>query len=190
MRPVLSACLALLLAAAPSIASAAGQWAEPVKTGQWADAPTTGQWADAPLPSPSPSPQAAAPATARWSERETERLPPGPIDRRLVGRWSVRIPTGASYVRHEGDVYRRIDAGADMARLVVQADGRYTWGGHSGRLAEVRPGFALEGRRYFEASDGRDTYLLLPGDGTLSVLFTSGGVMATGTPQKTQKKGR
>lgn len=186
MRPVLSACLTLLIAAAPASASPTKQWADAPTTGQWADAPKTGQWADAPVasPAPSPSPQAAAPTTPRWSERETERLPPRPIDRRLVGRWSIRIPTGASYVRHEGDVYRRIDAGADLARLVVQADGRYTWGGHSGRLAEVRPYFALEGRRYFEASDGRNTYLLLPGDGELSVLFTSGGVMATGTRQK------
>ncbi|HEX5581138.1 MAG TPA: hypothetical protein VFX39_06130 [Gemmatimonadaceae bacterium] len=117
-----------------------------------------------------------------------ERAPvvskPGPIDRRLVGAWDVWISGAVTYRTDGRAVYQRYEPGAAMNRLQISADGRYQWGDRKGRLVEVQPWHAQEGRRYWRIANAQGTeYEFYYADGDkLVVLFGGvGGHAATGT---------
>lgn len=117
-----------------------------------------------------------------------ERAPvvskPGPIDRRLVGAWDVWISGAVTYRTDGRAVYQRYEPGAAMNRLQISTDGRYQWGDRKGRLVEVQPWHAQEGRRYWRIANAQGTeYEFYYADGDkLVVLFGGvGGHAATGT---------
>lgn len=148
---------------APSTAAdvAPAAESEPVFTERWAEpAHTTAR--DLAEPEPVEAP---------------ESMEPG-----LSGVWALWIPTGVSYHTDGTDVIQRITPGAGADALTIRPDGSYTWRQHTGRLREVRPWFAQEEQRYYEVSDGAETYLLRyeEADDAVNLFFTVGGHMARG----------
>lgn len=187
------------------------QWSQPTTTGQWSQPTTTGQWSqpataerepDAGAPAarrpshaapelvPSPAGDRAGAAPAAREGAAAGRAPAGPFDPRLVGHWSVRIPTGVGYRTDGRSVYQVVTPGADLERLEVRADGRYCWGSHCGEARRASPYFEMPGERYYTISDGKDDYALafVEARGSVKIVYTGGGLMAEG--QRAQRPRR
>lgn len=103
----------------------------------------------------------------------------------ILGIWELWIPGAATYSATETSVYRHYTPGSSFNQLEINTDGSYKWGNHSGRLKEVIPWHAMEGRRYFRISDMRANEYDFWHDASkdqLTVLFGEvGGHAATGT---------
>ena len=192
--PVVLAAVAALALPPRSLAQTT-QWSQPTTTEQWSapsktetgPAPArTGRWSEGTdLPAPR---KGEARADGRRGAGEVRaaprRAPPAVtgLDPRLVGRWSIRIPTAVGYRTDGRDVYQVITPGADRERLEVGPDGAYCWGKHCARAVPASPYYAMEGERYYEISDGADAYMLafVEARGTVKLVYTGGGVMAEG----------
>lgn len=107
------------------------------------------------------------------------------IEQSITGSWEVWIPGAVTYTATETAVYQKYILGAAMNRLDIKSDGSYQWGNKKGRLIEVRPWHAQEGRRYYRISDlkGNDyDFWYDASKKQLTVLFGEvGGHAATGT---------
>lgn len=159
-------------------AHAAEQWSTPTETKQWS-APAENQ----PWSAPAQTQQWSTPTKTEQRSLEHERLSPSlKPEARLVGAWSLRIPTTVTYYSKEADVYRRITPGADMERLVIDASGSYLWGKTKGKLRAIKPWFAQPEIRYFEATHALGRYILYAKSAQeLVLLFDVGGVAASGS---------
>ena len=109
---------------------------------------------------------------------------PGAPEAAIAGSWDVWIPGAVMYSSDGRNVYQHYQAGAAMNRLEIAADGRYRWGGRSGRLEEVRPWHHQPGRRYYRLlhpSGGEYEFYRAPDDRLIVLFGGVGGHAATGT---------
>ncbi len=109
---------------------------------------------------------------------------PGAPETAIAGSWDVWIPGAVMYSSDGRNVYQHHQPGAAMNRLEVTADGRYRWGGRSGRLEEVRPWHRQPGRRYYRLlhpSGGEYEFYRAPDDRLIVLFGGVGGHAATGT---------
>jgi hypothetical protein len=130
-----------------------------------------------------------APTTQQVDPKAMDRSEPvrnaGPVDSRIVGAWDVWIAGAVTYSTDGRAIYQQYSPGAAMNRLEIGRDGAYQWGSKRGRLVEVRPWHAQDGRRYFQAAHANGTeydFYYKDGDDKLVVLFGGvGGHAASGT---------
>lgn len=127
-------------------------------------------------------------ADQRIDPASMERAPlvanPGAPEAAIAGSWDVWIPGAVMYSSDGRNVYQHYQPGAAMNRLEVAADGRYRWGGRSGRLEEVRPWHHQPGRRYYRLlhpSGGEYEFYRAPDDRLIVLFGGVGGHAATGT---------
>lgn len=109
---------------------------------------------------------------------------PGAPETAIAGSWDVWIPGAVMYSSDGSNIYQHYQAGAAMNRLEITADGRYRWGGRSGRLEEVRPWHHQPGRRYYRLlhpSGGEYEFYRAPDDRLIVLFGGVGGHAATGT---------
>ena len=106
-------------------------------------------------------------------------------DSKLTGSWDVWIQGAVTYTATETAVYQQYSAGAAMNRLDILKDGSYQWGTKKGRLSEVRPWHAQEGRKYYRIihSNGNeyDFWYDEPKDKLIVLFGEVGGHAATGS---------
>lgn len=129
-----------------------------------------------------------APAGQRVDPSSMDRAPlvanPGVPEAAIAGSWDVWIPGAVMYSTDGRNVYQHYQPGAAMNRLEIAADGRYRWGGRSGRLEEVRPWHHQPGRRYYRLlhpSGGEYEFYRAPDDRLIVQFGGVGGHAATGT---------
>lgn len=129
-----------------------------------------------------------APAGQRVDPSSMDRAPlvanPGVPEAAIAGSWDVWIPGAVMYSTDGRNVYQHYQPGAAMNRLEIAADGRYRWGGRSGRLEEVRPWHHQPGRRYYRLlhpSGGEYEFYRAPDDRLIVLFGGVGGHAATGT---------
>ncbi len=102
----------------------------------------------------------------------------------IAGSWDVWIPGAVMYATDGRNLYQHYQPGAAMNRLEIATDGRYRWGGRSGRLEEVRPWHHQPDRRYYRLlhpSGGEYEFYRAPDDRLIVLFGGVGGHAATGT---------
>ena len=116
---------------------------------------------------------------------QSQKTKSASIEKGITGSWEVWIPGAVTYTAKENAVYQKYIPGAAMNRLEIRSDGSYQWGNQKGRLIEVRPWHAQEGRRYYRISDLKGNeydFWYDTSKNQLTVLFGEvGGHAATGT---------
>ena len=107
------------------------------------------------------------------------------VDPQIFGAWDVWISGAVTYTATETAVYRNYSHGSAMNCLVIDKGGAYKWGEKSGKLAEVRPWHAQEGRKYYRISDLKgneyDFWYDRSKDKLIVLFGEVGGHAATGT---------
>lgn len=112
---------------------------------------------------------------------------PGQIikNKEILGEWEVWIPGAVTYLAKDDAVYRRYTPGAAMNKLIVYADGQYSWGEHKSKLEVVIPWYAQEGQTYYRIYDLRnnsyDFWYKKETDQLILLFGEVGGHAATGT---------
>lgn len=103
----------------------------------------------------------------------------------IPGEWDVWISGAVTYRAQDAKIVQEYTPGAAMNRLRIEKHGAYSWGESKGKLQEVRPWYAEEGKQYFRISDLKgNTYDFWhkPETDQLILLFGEvGGHAATGS---------
>jgi hypothetical protein len=104
----------------------------------------------------------------------------------IYGRWNVWIPGAVVYnTRPDNMVDMKYYPGAAMNTLIIQADGTYQWGEHSGTIKKATPWYAQDGISYYRVSDAKNnTYDFWYKNESDELIFLAGevgGHVATGT---------
>lgn len=106
-------------------------------------------------------------------------------NKEILGEWEVWIPGAVTYLAKDDAVYRRYTPGAAMNKLIVYADGQYSWGEHKSKLEVVIPWYAQEGQTYYRIYDLRnnsyDFWYKKETDQLILLFGEVGGHAATGS---------